>query len=381
MAQITDELIEYKSLLDSGVITQEDFDRKKEELLFGGGNAPEKNGPSFNVDGDVLVSYTGDSPIVEIPEGVRVIGKDCFAYHTEIAEVRFHANSSSISTNDFEIGENAFRGCSSLIHIIDLASEGITVVAKVGKHAFDGCVSLQGTNDGGSIIVTREIEGHAFKNCWDVKVRLLFNMDIPLTVDYKAFEDCPGPCEVALEWKPEWENRTWEGRVAWTPEGTETKCFILGVKSGLEMNLALKKFMPDCVVNKQWRLCSEIHASYLMTTTQNRLLMAAVGAGTNTLCPKCREGIMEKDETAVKALSAKKAAAGAILAGPAGAIVGAAMGESGNVYVCGLCGHKEIGTANRGRFVGSIPGPEEFGIFEIKSWDTSVKAFEWDKPE
>jgi len=30
-----DEILKYKQLLDAGVLTQEEFDRKKQEILFG----------------------------------------------------------------------------------------------------------------------------------------------------------------------------------------------------------------------------------------------------------------------------------------------------------------------------------------------------------
>ena len=58
------------------------------------------------------------------------------------------------------------------------------------------------------------------------------------------------------------------------------------------------------------------------------------------VCRNC--GKMFKEKENVGGLSAKKAAAGAILAGPAGAIVGAAMGKTQKNYRCPYCGSYNI---------------------------------------
>lgn len=54
------------------------------------------------------------------------------------------------------------------------------------------------------------------------------------------------------------------------------------------------------------------------------------------MCKKC--GKLFKEKVNVGGLSAGKAAAGAILAGPAGAIVGAAMGKTQRNHCCPYCG-------------------------------------------
>lgn len=53
-------------------------------------------------------------------------------------------------------------------------------------------------------------------------------------------------------------------------------------------------------------------------------------------CRMC--GRYFKEKTNVGGLSAKKAAAGALLAGPAGAVVGAAMGNTQKSNQCPYCG-------------------------------------------
>ena len=55
-------------------------------------------------------------------------------------------------------------------------------------------------------------------------------------------------------------------------------------------------------------------------------------------CPVCHSAWMRQE---TKTLSAKKGLFGAVLAGPAGAVVGAAMGEKTKLWKCPNCGHTE----------------------------------------
>lgn len=58
------------------------------------------------------------------------------------------------------------------------------------------------------------------------------------------------------------------------------------------------------------------------------------------MCDRCGNVFMRKENAG--GLSAGKAAVGAILAGPAGAIVGAAMGKTSKNDCCPFCGSYSI---------------------------------------
>lgn len=73
-------------------------------------NADPSSEGDFLIEGGVLVAYRGNSGIVVVPEGVRVIAGEAFADHTEITAL-------SLPDSLRVIGEAAFEGCSGLKEI------------------------------------------------------------------------------------------------------------------------------------------------------------------------------------------------------------------------------------------------------------------------
>ena len=59
---------------------------------------------------------------------------------------------------------------------------------------------------------------------------------------------------------------------------------------------------------------------------------------TNTLCPKCNLGFMEKMGERTGGFSGGKAVVGAVVAGPIGLAAGA-LGRKKITYVCKRCGY------------------------------------------
>lgn len=109
------------------------------------------SGDAFLISGEVLVAYKGNTSVVTIPDGVRVIGAEVFARHSEIEEVIFPASLRIIGEAAFEdctgirkvqcnagleqIKDRAFKGAvNAVIEVPDtvkeeglLAFEGVTV--------------------------------------------------------------------------------------------------------------------------------------------------------------------------------------------------------------------------------------------------------------
>lgn len=82
----------------------------------------------FLVVGDgILLCCRGNSSVVTVPDGVKTIGADAFANHTEITQV-------NIPDSVEIIGEGSFAGCSALSKI-----EGGNSVRQIKDRAFLGC--------------------------------------------------------------------------------------------------------------------------------------------------------------------------------------------------------------------------------------------------
>lgn len=91
----------------------------------------------FLISGGVLVAYRGEEPVVEIPEGVRVIAAECFQGRKELQKI-------VLPESLTDIGEGAFEDCSSLQEL-----EWKNGLFTIGDRAFAGCsleeVTVPGT--------------------------------------------------------------------------------------------------------------------------------------------------------------------------------------------------------------------------------------------
>ncbi len=88
-------------------------------------------GEDFLISGGVLVAYAGDDAFVAVPGGVRVIGAEAFAGHTEMESVR-------LPDSVLVVGEAAFEGCTGLKRVN--LGDG---VEQIKDRAFDGCGELE----------------------------------------------------------------------------------------------------------------------------------------------------------------------------------------------------------------------------------------------
>ena len=104
----------------------------------------------FVIENEVLVKYTGSSPSITIPQGIKKIGKRAFA-NTSIEEVIFPSDSLQ------SIDEEAFKSCRSL-EFIELP-EGLV---QIGEKAFVGCTSLKCAIIPSSVLL---LESTAFDGC------------------------------------------------------------------------------------------------------------------------------------------------------------------------------------------------------------------------
>lgn len=107
----------------------------------------------FKIVAGVLEKYTGKSPLVRIPEGVSIIGDDCFSGMELIESIE-------LPTGIIKIGDNAFSGCIRLKYVSFsetlksigngafkesglIEAEIPDSVTTIGKDAFMGCKSLK----------------------------------------------------------------------------------------------------------------------------------------------------------------------------------------------------------------------------------------------
>lgn len=107
----------------------------------------------FEIEGDVLNRYNGLSPVVVIPDNVRVIGSKAFEDVRDLIEIH-------LSDSVREIGDNSFAGCDNLRNIYFADS-----LVKIGSYAFSECGSLESVELPYSI---EEIGSHAFSRCFSL---------------------------------------------------------------------------------------------------------------------------------------------------------------------------------------------------------------------
>ena len=150
----------------------------------------------FETDGDVLVKYTGRNAMVQIPDGIKVIGEGCFQGLKSLKTI-------SIPFGVEEIKDSAFAECSNLESIIlpetlielcdDVFSSCEIIreivipskVTKIGYRTFYNCSNLGIVNLSEGIT---SIGGLAFGNCTS-----LYQIELPSTVNKigsSAFSQC-----------------------------------------------------------------------------------------------------------------------------------------------------------------------------------------------
>lgn len=86
----------------------------------------------FQLNGTILVKYTGTAQSVSVPASVTEIGAEAFADHTEIEKLSFAGN------NVEQINYRAFAGCTGLKELVLPDS-----VTTLGNGAFSNCTSLE----------------------------------------------------------------------------------------------------------------------------------------------------------------------------------------------------------------------------------------------
>ena len=128
-------LEEAKKLFVSGTVSVEGEVRTKDA--------------DFIIKAGVLEKYNGESDMVTVPDGVKELGKECFA-GAAIVQVQLPASL-------IKIGQGAFKGCKYLKQIT--IPKGVTAI---GGDAFDGCSALSSVDIPDTVTL---IDGYAFRNC------------------------------------------------------------------------------------------------------------------------------------------------------------------------------------------------------------------------
>lgn len=128
---------------------------------------------SFQINGSVLVKYTGSDSQIAIPDNVTEIDTNAFAGNTNITAVYF---SNSVTT----IGTGAFEYCKNLKYIVFTDS-----ITTIGPLAFRGCERLESINLPGKL---DSIGSNAFLECASLKT-----VTLPKSLsflEYGAFAGC-----------------------------------------------------------------------------------------------------------------------------------------------------------------------------------------------
>ncbi|GMI04173.1 hypothetical protein TrVE_jg7035 [Triparma verrucosa] len=104
--------------------------------------------------GDRACLYASDLVVVDIPEGITIIGNGSFHHCWSLKEIKFPKSLT-------KIGDLSFLGCYSL-EKVDLLH---TKVQELGKWAFSGCTSLREMKVPESLQKFDDDEGGVFENC------------------------------------------------------------------------------------------------------------------------------------------------------------------------------------------------------------------------
>ena len=135
----------------------------------------------YEIKGDVLIKYNGKDPVIQLPRGIRVIGKNAIAFISGIREIVLPEGVQEIDTS-------AFAYCRDLKRIHFPAS-----LEKIGICAFQNCAKMTSLQLPDGIQV---IHGGAFLHC-----EALTEVIIPgalETVPHRGFGDCKNLQRVVL---------------------------------------------------------------------------------------------------------------------------------------------------------------------------------------
>lgn len=105
----------------------------------------------FEISGNKLVRYTGNSSSVTVPAEVEIIGSGAFMNNRTITSVRF---AGSVTT----IQSNAFAGCTKLARVSFADKEALE---SIGSYAFAGCLPMDPSWANG----VKSVAGNAFDGC------------------------------------------------------------------------------------------------------------------------------------------------------------------------------------------------------------------------
>ena len=154
----------------------------------------------FLIENGVLVAYSQDGPVAEVPDGVTEIGKWAFTNNTTIEQV-------NLPDSVTVIDEQAFANCSSLKSVripeslneinkyafyncTNLKEAAITKnLTKIGAYAFNGCQNLEGTIGLGENLT--ELGEYAFGGCSKLTGDLVIPSSIP-NIARGIFSGCSG---------------------------------------------------------------------------------------------------------------------------------------------------------------------------------------------
>ncbi|MGN0793284.1 MAG: leucine-rich repeat protein [Aristaeellaceae bacterium] len=107
--------------------------------------------PEFEISGNKLVRYNGNSSSVTVPAEVEIIGSGAFLNNRTITSVRFAGKVTKIQSQ-------AFAGCSKLSRV---SFADFSALESIGSYAFAGCLPM---NPSWAANV-RSVAGNAFDGC------------------------------------------------------------------------------------------------------------------------------------------------------------------------------------------------------------------------
>lgn len=141
----------------------------------------------FITDGDVLRRYNGTSPVITVPDNIKIIGSKAFEDRREIAELRLPESVEVIE-------DNAFAGCTGLQKICFPGA-----LKKIGSYAFSECTDLMEAAIPASI---EEIGSYAFSGCFS-----LTSVKMPSSQSRVHETAFTGAKDVVFEWPSDWTRK------------------------------------------------------------------------------------------------------------------------------------------------------------------------------